>query len=544
MNLLKKFPLLSLVVLLCFAPGLQDAVAQVLNIEGEMESTVTAYITKRFNSSAGVKNLRYRLYLPTSQTEGINTQMVSRLTKTFMPGPTEAQEFTDKFGNGGLELVWNKEIRVLQIDVQFTVTTYSNYYSIDSEAPYPVVADEGQRVFLISTELAPSNDFIINYIGRTLSYGLTREIDVVRNIFLWIDKTIRLSNQPEVKNRYDALSVLKMRRGDERGICNLAVAMFKGLGIPARVVYGNSFQKEIAIKTDQQLIFYDYPNDERYWLEVFFPDLGWVSYGPEGTHFGSTSHVIRVSTGPDSDYASDTWSIEKGEVLTFSEFIYDIKSDAVNVIVKGSGEDNAGKIILSPVVANFTRYQREPDLTIGGLSAVEKAEALMPGATGILTHNSDISQRLDIVATRDRVYAQKFRVVFPSKITEVRLPLIKFADEGRIWLEIYSDEGGKPGKVLFKTYSILSPRIRFMMVENPWLSFPVGEKTDSYLPEGEYWIALRSSGSCIFNWNAAAGNVIGDGKDTMFMDVSVKNPRWNNVLNYDLNFQVVGKREK
>jgi transglutaminase-like putative cysteine protease len=518
--------------------------AQVINLEGEMQSAVTAYITKRFSSAAGVKNLKYRLYLPYTQSQGINTQTVSKLIKTFLPNPTDIKDITDSYGNSVLELTWSNIVKVVQIDVQFSVTTYSNFYPVNSEAPFPAGVDEEQKDYLISTDLSPSNDFLINYVARSLSSGFNSQLDVVRNIFLWIDRAINISTQPEVKSRYDALSVLKRRKGDERGICNLAAAMLKGLGIPVRVAYGISFQKEIPIKTEQQTIYYDYPNDEIFWIEVFFPDLGWVSYVPEGNHFGLTSHLIRIATGPDSDYASDRWSIEQGQVACFSEFIYDIKSDILNVSVKGFGEGNINKIVLSPIVEKFTQNQREPDLSIGGLSISEKIEEIKPGTSGIITHNSDISQRLDIVATRNRVYAQKFRLNFPCKITEIRLPLIKFADEGRIWVEVYSDAANIPGKLLFKTYNILSPRIRFMMVDNPWLSFPVGDIKESVLQEGEYWIALRSSGSCIFNWNATAGNVIGDGRDTIFMDVSLKNPKWNNISNFDLNFQVVGTREK
>jgi hypothetical protein len=82
-----------------------------------------------------------------------------------------------------------------------------------------------------------------------------------------------------------------------------------------------------------------------------------------------------------------------------------------------------------------------------------------------------------------------------------------------------------------------------MMTDNPWLSFPVGKKTDSLLGEGSYWIALRSSGSTIFNWYASCGNVIGPANDTRFRDASLKKSHWNNIMNFDLTFQVFGNRE-
>ena len=88
-----------------------------------------------------------------------------------------------------------------------------------------------------------------------------------------------------------------------------------------------------------------------------------------------------------------------------------------------------------------------------------------------------------------------------------------------------------------------SGRYDVIMMDNPWLGFPVGKKTDTYLEKGNYWVALRSSGSTIFNWFASCGNVLGTSSYTRFRDVSLKNSLWNNILNFDLTFQIMGTRE-
>jgi hypothetical protein len=171
-------------------------------------------------------------------------------------------------------------------------------------------------------------------------------------------------------------------------------------------------------------------------------------------------------------------------------------------------------------------------------------ENLVPGVEGTILQNSDISHSVDRDATRVRVYTQKFHLDYPVTINEVQLPLLKLADEGKIWVEIYSDENGVPAQQLFRTYSLDSNRVRFMMVENPWLVFPVGKKTNSLLAPGDYWFMLRSSGSCIFHWYASEGNVAGDKMDTLFRDVGKKRPDWKNIINCDMNFQIIGRREE
>ena len=72
-----------------------------------------------------------------------------------------------------------------------------------------------------------------------------------------------------------------------------------------------SFQKEIVISIDNQEYIYDHSNKTRFWIEVYFSDIGWVSYDPRGMHFGITSHLIKFSAGPDSDYVSSDWGIDK-----------------------------------------------------------------------------------------------------------------------------------------------------------------------------------------------------------------------------------------
>jgi len=540
MNRVRKLlPVIFFVYLFLFS---FPVYAQIFDIESEMSTAVTAYITKRFNSYSTTKNLTYTMHIPQSQNEGINTQTISRLRKIFTPYPTQINEFTDEYGNSGLELIWNKDIRVVQLDLQFSARLYSNFYTIESDAPYPVSVDDARKIFLTSTELSPANNYLIKYIGRSLAYDLNRQIDVVKNIFLWLDTTIHMTKTPQTQSQYDALSVLQFRGGNEQGICNLAAALLKGLGIPVRVIYGVSFQKEMRYTLDGRNIFFDLPNGEHFWIEVFFHDLGWISYDPQGMYFGSTSHVIKLSVGPDSDYARDRWSSDNENIEFFQEYIYDIKKDNIKVSGITESGETVNKLVLSCAVQGFTKYMKEPNLNLEGMNAVREREKLLPGISGIVKQNSNISQRLDIVATRNRVFAQKVVLEYPIRLTEVKLPLIKFGDEGKIWLEVYTDKDGTPDRLLFRSYYIRSPRIRFMMVDDPWISLPIGKKTDSRLDKGSYWFALRSSGSCIFNWVANAGNVVGDNKDTRFKDVKLKNPKWNNIVNVDMNYQIIGTR--
>jgi transglutaminase-like putative cysteine protease len=517
-----------------------SAYPDILEVDGEMGSTATVYVKRWFSSYRGTKNLTYKMFFPQQSTEGINTQSISGLRKSFTPFPNDIKEFTDQYGNSGVELTWNKEIRIVQLDLQFSMNSYTNYAPVTSTAPLPFPIDDAHQIYLTSTSFSPSNEFYINYIGRALTNGLQREIDAVYSIFLWVDRNIRLLGSGEDNQTVDALSVLKRRAGDEKGISNLVSSLLKGIGIPARVVYGISFQKDIVVNTGDRNLVFDLPGSERFWVEVFFPDIGWVGYDPHGMYFGILPHTVKLSVGPDSDYVVEKWGVE-GEAEIQKEFIYDIRSDYNSALFNGYGFRDVDKIILCPVLTDIITYGREPSMEIEGLrQEVTHADTKM-GTSETIISNSEITRSLVLDATLERVYAQKINLNAPITLTEVRLPLLKFADQGRIWVEMYTDSNDIPGDLLLKTFSIDSSRIRYMLIDNPWLSFPFGNKTNTFLNPGKYWIMLRSSGTCIFNWYATEGNIFGSKTDTVYRKVGEKKWNWNNIPNYDMNFQLIGK---
>jgi transglutaminase-like putative cysteine protease len=540
MRTVRKFTLTVLILLTAYGFLGAFAYTDVVQVEGEMGSTATAYVKRWFSSYRGTKNLTYRMFFPQSSTEGINTQNISNLRKSFTPFPNDVKEFTDGYGNSGVELIWNKEIRIVQLDLQFSMNTYTNYAPVTSTVPLPFPVDDALQVYQASTSLSPSNEFYINYIGRALTNGLQREIDAVYSIFLWVDRNIRLLNSAEDEYPVDALSVLKQRAGDEKGISNLVSSLLKGIGIPARVVYGISFQKDIIVNTGDKNLVFDLPNSERFWVEVFFPDIGWVGYDPHGMYFGILPHTVKLSVGPDSDFVVEKWGVE-GEAEIQKEFIYDIQSDYNSALFNGYGFRDVDKIILCPVLTDIVTYGREPNLEIEGLMLDETHRAANVDIPETVMSNSEITRSLVLDATLERVYAQRIDLNVPVTLTELRLPLLKFGDEGRIWGEVYTDSNGIPGDLLFKTFSIDSTRIRYMLIDNPWISFPVGKKTNTLLTPGRYWFMLRSSGSCIFNWYATEGNIFGQKIDTVYRKVGEKRWNWNNVPNYDMNFQLIGK---
>ncbi len=535
------FVLITLIIPSVLLYNIKSLNADIFFAEGETKSTVTAYLTTRFSSYKPTKGLQYKLFIPQSIPEGLTTQSIYGIRKTFTPRPTNIKEVKDKYGNVYYECTWNKDIRIVQIDLQFKAKIHSQFTQIDSNAPFPLESDDNLNIYLSETDLIPVNEYSINYISRTLAYNLHREIDVVYNIALWVNENIRLKYNKKEEEKDDALTVLNNKEGNEKGICNLLVSMYRGIGIPSRVAYGISFQKELKYSVGKNNIYLQSPNNERYWVEVYFPDAGWLPIDIKGLYLSLPSYIIKLASGPDTDYLAKKWSIKSGKLKELKEYIYDLKVNSYKLNYTGKRIETKTGLITSCSVPNLTITDNKPDLNI-----IRKAEKNDKEQKELKSKRVKISENLNpiyglnIVATGKKIYVQRFEIKTKSRITEIKIPVIKFSDNGKIWIEVLSDNGGKPGKRIFRTFSISSTRVRYMMIENPWLSFPISKKAKSILEPGYYWFALRSSGSCIFNWFATEGDVIGSWNDTLFLNTAYKKPKWNNILNLDLDFQIFG----
>jgi len=551
MKIVKKFgkkilfvAVITLLLIFVETTGFPD----IFFINGESKSYVTAYLTSRFSTYTKTKGLKVSIFVPQSIPEGLITQTIYGVRKTFTPYPTDIKVEKDKYGNSIIHCYWNKEIRIVQIDLQFRAKIQSQFTSVDTNAPYPIETDATENIYLEPTPLTPANEYLINYVSRALAYNLNREMDVVYNIALWINNNILLTSFSNKDEKNDALSVLKNRKGTEEGICNLMVSMLKGIGIPARVAYGVSFEKEISFKSDTDRIILDFPNNERYWVEVYFPDAGWLSFDPHGYYLSLPSHIVKMGVGPDSDYVKERWSVETGKLVELKEFIYDIKSNISKLSYNNQKIDTDKVLAVSCSVPNFVQNNNQPDMSIEGLKHEKKEQNNKKNSpkTNIVkvSENPYIKNRIDLVATGKKIYAQAFKIEKPVRITEIRIPAIKFSDSGKIYVEVREDKNNNPGKRIFRSYNISSERVRYMMVDNPWLSFPISKKVNSTLKPGKYWLALRSTGNCIFNWFSVEGNQIGNWDDTRYLNLAYKNPKWNNILNLDFNFQVLGKEVK
>ncbi|NWF56275.1 MAG: transglutaminase domain-containing protein [Syntrophaceae bacterium] len=174
-----------------------------------------------------------------------------------------------------------------------------NLAPLNSTAPFPVSAQQmphQMRAFLGPEKNIPVNESNILSQAKALTQGSRTVHEAVTAVFNWIVDNFTYDagrNTPQ-----DGRSVFYSKRGSCVGYTQLAIAMLRSLGIPARYAHGYLPPG------------YDWGISKKYWgvqisgggyhawVEVFYMDIGWCfSDLLHSKNFVDPFHVLRYTDG-------------------------------------------------------------------------------------------------------------------------------------------------------------------------------------------------------------------------------------------------------
>jgi hypothetical protein len=174
------------------------------------------------------------------------------------------------------------------------VQVTSRMAPMKTRVPYPVPA--GTITGALQQYLAPERDRQsvdpnISRLARELAQGNRYAHEAANSILSWIADNLTFDASITVPS--DAVSALQYRKAYCVGYSNLAVAMLRAAGIPARVAHGYlppgyewGFTKDYwGVKV----------NDGGFhaYLEIYYPDTGWAFTDAEHSHhFVDPFHII------------------------------------------------------------------------------------------------------------------------------------------------------------------------------------------------------------------------------------------------------------
>lgn len=327
------------------------ALAKTLKLEGRLDSSIAMRQQMEFSVDQGpVQSFSFKFALPADfRNKGVN-QSIDSLSARFDPQPSSSTVEKDRFGNRFQKVSWSNVSQPIRINLGYTANVRSELSAIESRTPFPIGRASGSdALYLQATEMVQSDSAEIRELARSITDGARSEYEAVTAITNYVADNIKYTFNPP---KYDALYTLSTRSGNCQNFAHLAIAMLRSVGIPARIVGGITLKDAWKVPIDSRnSIVQSMGQGGHAWMEIYFPDLGWLSYDPQQSRQFTSSRHIKQTHGLDSRDINDTW---RGApyLPRYSELIEgSFQTDDIKLKVKATEKDPRPYIISNLVAA-------------------------------------------------------------------------------------------------------------------------------------------------------------------------------------------------
>lgn len=296
-------------VLLCcgFALCAPLAYCDTIVLEGRLESDLRISKEMRWTVDRPLSELTVEIAIPSSFSNRVLSQQISNIRVDITPRPADVREEQDHLGNLRRKVTWRNLRTDPEVKIAFDARVEAVLASMESRAPFPLTGvGAAERQYLKSTPLVQVENPDIRALSRKLTGRATTEFQAVTAVINYIADNIRYVYNPTM---YDAVSTLRDRSGNCSNSAHLSAALLRAAGIPARVVGGTTLDKQLKVPMDGvRSLVQTMGKGGHAWIEVYFPDLGWLSYDPkQSKQFTSTRHV-KESHGTDTSEIAESWT--------------------------------------------------------------------------------------------------------------------------------------------------------------------------------------------------------------------------------------------
>jgi hypothetical protein len=536
-------------------------------LNGGQESRIRYKMVQTVEPNPAMNKLYLSFVVPVSYHSPTYNQKIIEFKLDYFPPPHHREEFVDERGNKVIKVSWERPTNTINTTLSFTADNKTELQQLKTNATFPpgnIPLDV--KPYLSSTEQVPVNHSSIAAKARELTAGAKTEFDAVQRILSWvIDHTTYVLTPPE----YGALYSFNTGKGNCQNYSHLSAALMRAVGIPVRIVNGVTLKRPYTINIGNRSMTIKMAEGRHSWIEVYFPDLGWVPFDPQQTQLFVSNRFIRVEVGLDNEETSQDglirWTQMKGDLVTphFEETIE--ASFAVDNVELLAKKENYGpkKLLLTPAVettfkpiAMIKEPEPIPHITVDQLDRLVYSKPYVfgnlefpvdvdflsaRGPAQRVTGNNFEMRKNFLVETAEYVteqaqYSQVFVLKKPIDVRKIGLVLHKFGGSGFLWLELLNDEDGLPGSTISTSDMISVDQMRFSPGYD-WVDFDFTNEAPKLSP-GRYWIALGFSGRPIINWFYSYGKPVGPVDGTRYK--TILDTEWSNSLNFEFNYRVVG----
>jgi hypothetical protein len=559
---MKKY-LIVLLVLLCFT----NSNAENYLLNGGQESRINYKMIQTVEPKPAIHTLYLSYVIPATYNSPTYNQTITNLNFQYSPQPTGKEEFTDKRGNKVIKLSWKKPQTAIKTVISLTALNKTILKKLDTKTPFPfstVSADI--KPYLTATKQVPSTNAAVIAKAKELTSGAKTEFDAVQRILTWVIDHMSYVLTPK---EYGAMYSFKTGKGNCQNYSHLASALMRAVGIPSRIVNGITLKQPYSVDMGGRKLTLKMAEGRHSWIEVYFPDLGWVPFDPQQTQLFVSNRFIRVEIGLDNEETAQDglirWTQVKGALATpsFEESI-EAAFVADNVSLTAQKQSyGPRKFLFTPAVqATFHEVpvvkKPEPPKKIpteqlkkltyqkpfmfGNLEFPKNVNFLAKRGPAEQTESGSYEMKKNFLVetaeyvTEQSQYAQIFILNKPMDIRKIGLVLHKFGGTGFLWLELLKDEKGLPGATVATSEMMPIDQMKFKPGYD-WVDFDFSNEKPKISP-GRYWIALGFTGRPIINWFYSYGKPVGPEDGTRYK--TILDTEWSNFLTYEFNYRVLG----
>jgi hypothetical protein len=575
----------TFLILILFLLMFTVVFSQELVISGVQDSRISCTLEQKINIPDGIKRITVSFVEPANFESPTYRQDIEDIDFNFNLKPDDVTREQDTYANKVRRFTWNSPQENISVSVSVTARLRVSLDSVKSSAGFPMYEIPAQcKPFLEPTAQVQSDHPEIITLARELTGSSRTEIEAVRSVLHFTVDHMRYTLVPE---KFDALYALHTGSGNCQNYSHLAAALLRASGIPARIVNGITLKKNFRIPVDQSEYSFEMADGRHSWIEVYFPDMGWLPFDAQQTEYFVINRYLRVEVGRDNNETIKDglvkWvAIEQAGTkppsmaeLISTDFLKDDVSLAASERIAG-----LKKLLLTPPVygaipslvadqtiavalerplpsdtvpesdlvlalatePDYSRMRYEVPFVAGNLDfprgydflASRLAEKTTDAGSGELKRNF-VVETAEYV-TGKKQFGQLFIIDEPIYLQKISLALHSFGGEGIIWLELSEDEKGMPGTTAARSLRIATGKpLRSNGYD--WVDFDFSGE-GLILSPGRYWFFLNYSGSPIVNWFYTYGKTVGPVEGTRSRNPGQDN--WNTVLTYEFNYRISG----
>ena len=556
----------SVIVICIFMVMTSSSFAENFTVKGDMISTIHYELQHQITAGDAMKKLTLSFVIPQSFDSPTYKQQITNFKIKFAPDAQDSKTTTDDRGNKIIVATWSNVPDKIDAVVSFDAKNVTGLKAFETQSPFPLSGvPEEMKVYLQETAQVQTSNTEISQLALRLTKDVKTQFDAVQRVISWVVDNVHYVSPPV---KYDALYSLQSGKGNCQNFSHLSAALLRSVGIPVRIINGVTLNQPFDIAWDKGTLTFKMGQGRHSWVEVWFPDQGWVPYDPQNMQFFVSNRFVRIEAGIDNNETKNDglirW-VQASDAATKPKLQETIDanmlSDSVNV--RGARQAYGPKnLLLGPdVKAEFKKIEILPPpppivitekgkkilrytvpFVYGNLEFPEDVDFAFPRVTKNtgkdafeMSHNF-LVETAEYVTTKATQYAQVAVLKQPVKLKTVGLALHKFGGEGWLWVDVFKDEDGKPGAPLYTTQMInvdqmsLKPGYR-------WVDFAFAGEPPVLMP-GSYWIALGFSDSPIVNWFYTYGKPVGPVYGTRYKGVFQDD--WSGALSYEFNYRLKG----